>query len=266
MTCSETRKNGLDSLPAQTARARRPPGASTRSNSRSEATASAKNITPRRQTTASKQPVRNGSAPPVHRANLTLRRLLRATSRFATATISAMGSVQVTKAEGPHTSAMRSDGSPVPAAMSSTDCPGPSPASAIKASERGSNIARTTAACLSQKGADSLHARSVAASCSFELFTSVRIRQNTGSRKRSELKWRHETHAPDGHGRRRVRLRRYRHRPLVVRRHLGRREHRNDGHRRRRAPRNALRRGRYFWPACPEPIQRGRQVRNYGRA
>ena len=92
-------------------------------------------------------------------------------SRFDTAIMSATGSVQVTQVEGPHTSAMRSDGSPVPAATSSADCPGPRAASSIKASERGSNIARITAACLSQYGADSLHAFRQALSCSFGLLT-----------------------------------------------------------------------------------------------
>src|SRR5712691_1234343 len=125
MTRSGTWKNGLNSIRCQTARARRPPGTSTRSISRSEAIGSAKNMTPSLQTTASKRPVRNGSAPAAHRAKVTLRKLRRPASRFATAIMSATGSVQVTAGEGPHTSAMRSDGSPVPAATSSADFPGP---------------------------------------------------------------------------------------------------------------------------------------------
>jgi len=45
---------------------------------------------------------RNGSASAAHRAKVTLRKLRRPASRFATATISATGSVQVTAVEGPH--------------------------------------------------------------------------------------------------------------------------------------------------------------------
>src|SRR5437016_11540452 len=126
-------------------------------------------MAPSLQTTALKQPVRNGSAPAAHRAKVTLRKLCRLASRFATAIMSATGSVQMTELEGPHTSAMRSDGSPVPAATSSADFPGPRAASSINASERGANIARITEACLSQYGADSLHALRLAISCSLAL-------------------------------------------------------------------------------------------------
>jgi hypothetical protein len=69
---------------------------------------------------------------------------------MAAVTISATTSVQATFVEGPQFSAIRRAGSPVPAATSSADFPGSSAASSISASESGSNIARTTAACRSQ--------------------------------------------------------------------------------------------------------------------
>ena len=142
--------NGFSRAKPHAARASVPPGFSTRSISRMPATGEEKNMTPKRLTTASKEPAPNGSSSAGAARKLALRRPRRSDSRRAASIMAGTTSTPTTLPPGPTIVAMESAGSPGPVATSRTVLPSAMDASCTSAAATGANMRSITARCFSQ--------------------------------------------------------------------------------------------------------------------